>query len=217
MSCHPDPLGCEDCHGPIHALVPSTTAASPINRDNAVGFCASCHREEEEESYYYSFHGSAYRLGSQKAPVCTDCHGHLSPVGGAGSAQAATGGPGGGGAAGPALTPVSGTVTAGAAEAAAAAGTAGDCAGCHRGGEAALASLVLQGGEHVTPRDREKGFPLWVVWKFFLAVILVNTAKDGSLIVLDLTHRLRSARGRRGDHAAPGRGARGRVSDDGTQ
>lgn len=160
VSCHPDPLTCEKCHGPIHALVPASDPASPINRANAVGFCSSCH-EKEKNSYDYSFHGAARRLGSEKAPLCTDCHGHLSPVNG--NAEQAT----------------------------------AMCGGCHRGSPTAMANL-LQGKEHVTPEDRQEGFPLWVVWKFFLAVILVNTAKDGSLAILDLTRRLRS-RPRGGD------------------
>jgi len=160
VSCHPDPLTCDGCHGPIHALVPASDPASPINRANAVGFCSSCH-EEEKESYEYSFHGAARRLGSQEAPLCTDCHGHLSPVNG--NAEQAT----------------------------------VMCGNCHRGNAAAMANL-LQGKEHVTPWDRRDGFPLWVVWKFFLVVILANTAKDGSLAVLDLIRRLRS-RSRGGD------------------
>lgn len=160
VSCHPDPLTCDRCHGPIHALVPASDPASPINRANAVGFCSSCH-EKEKESYEYSFHGAARRLGSQQAPLCTDCHGHLSPVNG--NAEQAT----------------------------------VMCGNCHRGNAAAMANL-LQGKEHVTPWDRRDGFPLWVVWKFFLVVILVNTAKDGSLAVLDLIRRLRS-RSRGGD------------------
>lgn len=158
VSCHPDPLTCDKCHGPIHALVPANDPASPINHANVVGFCASCH-EKEKASYDYSFHGAARRLGSREAPLCTDCHGHLSPVNG--NVQEAT------------LM----------------------CGNCHRGSPAAMANL-LQGKEHVTPQDRKDGFPLWVVWKFFLAVILVNTAKDGSLAVLDLTHRLRSRSGK---------------------
>ena len=160
VSCHPDPLTCDGCHGPIHALVPASDPASPINRANAVGFCSSCH-EKEKESYEYSFHGAARRLGSQEAPLCTDCHGHLSPVNG--NAEQAT----------------------------------VMCGNCHRGNAAAMANL-LQGKEHVTPWDRRDGFPLWVVWKFFLVVILANTAKDGSLAVLDLIRRLRS-RSRGGD------------------
>ncbi|MEW6547071.1 MAG: hypothetical protein AB1446_09150 [Bacillota bacterium] len=165
VSCHPDPLTCEKCHGPIHEVMPRGDPASPISRANAVGFCASCH-EKEETSYYYSFHGSAYRLGSRQAPLCTDCHGHLSPVNG--NVEEAT------------LM----------------------CGSCHRGSPAAMANL-LRGKEHVTPQDRENGFPLWVVWKFFLAVILLNTAKDGSLAILDLTRRLR-VRSRSGPEGGDG-------------
>ena len=170
VSCHPDPLTCEKCHGPTHELVPASDPASPINRANAVGFCASCH-EKEQAAYYYSFHGSAYRLGSGQAPVCTGCHGHLSPVNG--NLQEAS------------LM----------------------CGSCHSGSAAAMANL-LQGKEHVTPQDRENGFALWVVWKFFLVVILLNTAKDGSLAILDLTRRLRTRRG--GVLHVGGRGKGGR-------
>lgn len=184
VSCHPDPLSCESCHGPIHGVVPAADPASPINRGSAVGFCASCH-EREEASYYYSFHGSAYRLGSERAPLCTDCHGHLSPVDRGATASAAG--------AGVALASGSGSA-AGSVEQGAAM-----CGGCHRGSAAAMANL-LQGKEHVTPQDRDEGFPLWAVWKFFLAVILVNTAKDGSLAILDLTHRLRSGGSRGPTH-----------------
>lgn len=166
VSCHPDPLTCEKCHGPSHAIVPRSDPASPLHGGRAVEFCASCHRPEEA-SYYYSFHGSAYRLGSRQAPLCIDCHGHLSPVNGEVEEASLM------------------------------------CGNCHSGSAAALANL-LRGQEHVTPQDREKGFPLWVVWKFFLVVILVNTAKDGSLVLLDLTHRWR----RRGRRGGEGGGAR---------
>lgn len=198
VSCHPDPLSCEKCHGPIHEVVPAADPASPINRDNAVGFCASCH-EKEEASYYYSFHGSAYRLGSERAPVCTDCHGHLSPVNPNTAASPAG--------AGAALASGSGPATGTLEQAGAM------CGECHRGSAAAMANL-LQGREHVTPQDREEGFPLWVVWKFFLAVILVNTAKDGSLAILDLTHRLRSGGSRRLTHDTRSRGNGGAGAGD---
>lgn len=73
------------------------------------------------------------------------------------------------------------------------------CRPCHRGSPEALAKLVNGGMEHVTPLDRHAGLDglaRWGAWKFFLLLILFNVTKDGAVVVLDLTRRLRGARNR---------------------
>ncbi|MCL5046752.1 MAG: hypothetical protein M1598_08210, partial [Actinobacteria bacterium] len=69
----------------------------------------------------------------------------------------------------------------------------GTCARCH----AKAMPNFAKGTEHVTPRDREKAFPLWLVWKIFLVMVLFDTMKDFPVVILDLVQRLRRAsRGR---------------------
>lgn len=180
---HPDPpLSCDACHGPIHAVVPASDPASPLNKAGDVEFCGGCH-PDQLAAYDYSYHGSAHRLGSENAPVCADCHAHAGPV------QPAT--------------------SAGGQEAAMEQATS-SCATCHRSGSEALAALVAAGPEHVTPLDRDQGIDgsaRWIVWKFFLLLILFNVTKDGAVVALDLTRRLRGNRGR-GGHAQGGKGGR---------
>lgn len=168
---HPNPpLECATCHGPIHAVVPASDPASPLNPAGNVQFCGSCH-DKQAQAYDYSYHGTAHKLGSTEAPVCATCHGHLPPVN---------------------AGPTAATIGAGTSMPS----SESSCSNCHVGGAAALANLVATGPEHVTPKDPGSGFSglaQWVVWKFFLLLILVNVTKDGVVAILDLVRRFRRA------------------------
>jgi cytochrome b subunit of formate dehydrogenase/nitrate/TMAO reductase-like tetraheme cytochrome c subunit len=80
------PASCEDCHGDVHQIVASDDPHSPVNHANIPATCGRCHgqkflMESNGESaqpflsYQSSVHGRAVANGSQKAAVCTDCHG----------------------------------------------------------------------------------------------------------------------------------------------
>ena len=77
---------CGDCHGSPHEAVAVADAASPVNHANIPSTCGRCHGQKflmESNgqsaqpflSYQDSVHGRAVENGSQKAAVCTDCHG----------------------------------------------------------------------------------------------------------------------------------------------
>lgn len=77
---------CIDCHGEPHGILPSSDPASKVYHTNIPGTCGSCHRQkfvmstsglstQVFVSYEQSVHGRAVAAGSQKAAVCTDCHG----------------------------------------------------------------------------------------------------------------------------------------------
>jgi cytochrome b subunit of formate dehydrogenase len=78
--------GCEDCHGNVHEIVAADDAKSSVNHANIPATCGRCHGQKflmESNgqsaqpfiSYQESVHGRAVAKGSQKAAVCTDCHG----------------------------------------------------------------------------------------------------------------------------------------------
>jgi cytochrome b subunit of formate dehydrogenase len=80
------PASCEDCHGDVHQIEGAGDPKSPINHANIPATCGRCHgqkflMESNGESaqpfisYQDSVHGRAVQNGSQKAAVCTDCHG----------------------------------------------------------------------------------------------------------------------------------------------
>ncbi len=80
------PATCQDCHGDVHAIVTGDDPKSSVNRSNIPSTCGRCHgqkflMESNGEttqpflSYQSSVHGRAVANGSQKAAVCTDCHG----------------------------------------------------------------------------------------------------------------------------------------------
>jgi hypothetical protein len=77
---------CTDCHGGPHEILPSSDPASRTNHKNIPQTCASCHNNamvtvgaglssQPSISYAESVHGKAVAGGSEKAAVCTDCHG----------------------------------------------------------------------------------------------------------------------------------------------
>jgi len=80
------PASCQDCHGDVHQVMGAGDPKSPINHANIPATCGRCHgqkflMESNGESaqpfisYQDSVHGRAVENGSQKAAVCTDCHG----------------------------------------------------------------------------------------------------------------------------------------------
>ena len=77
---------CVDCHGSPHELLPASDAKSKVNHVNIPATCGVCHGQkfvmeasghsaQPFLSYQESVHGRAVAAGSDKAAVCTDCHG----------------------------------------------------------------------------------------------------------------------------------------------
>jgi len=77
---------CQDCHGGAHEVLAGGDPKSPVNHENIPYTCGRCHGQKflmEKNgqstqpfvSYQESVHGQATENGSQKAAVCTDCHG----------------------------------------------------------------------------------------------------------------------------------------------
>jgi cytochrome b subunit of formate dehydrogenase len=77
---------CVDCHGSPHELLAASDPKSKVNHANIPTTCGSCHGQKFVMaasghsaqlfmSYQESVHGRAVAAGSEKAAVCTDCHG----------------------------------------------------------------------------------------------------------------------------------------------
>ncbi len=77
---------CADCHGSPHELLAASDPKSRVNHANIPATCGSCHGQkfvmeasghsaQPFISYESSVHGRAVAAGSEKAAVCTDCHG----------------------------------------------------------------------------------------------------------------------------------------------
>ena len=77
---------CVDCHGSPHELLPASDPKSRVHHTNIPATCGSCHSQkfvmedggqsaQMVASYQQSVHGHAVAAGSEKAAVCTDCHG----------------------------------------------------------------------------------------------------------------------------------------------
>ena len=77
---------CVDCHGSPHELLPASDPKSRVNHANIPATCGVCHSQkfvmeasghsaQPFFSYEESVHGRAVAAGSDKAAVCTDCHG----------------------------------------------------------------------------------------------------------------------------------------------
>jgi hypothetical protein len=77
---------CLDCHGNIHEVLPSSDPNSRVSHLNIPKTHGSCHGQKFVMqssglsaapfiSYQASVHGKAVAAGSEKAAVCTDCHG----------------------------------------------------------------------------------------------------------------------------------------------
>ena len=77
---------CVDCHGSPHELLPASDPKSRVHHTNIPATCGACHGQkfvmeksglsvQTVASYQQSVHGYAVANGSEKAAVCTDCHG----------------------------------------------------------------------------------------------------------------------------------------------
>ncbi len=77
---------CQDCHGSVHEILPASDPKSKVARTNIPQTCGACHGQKlvmassgvssaPFTSYEQSVHGKAVAAGSEKAAVCTDCHG----------------------------------------------------------------------------------------------------------------------------------------------
>ncbi len=77
---------CQDCHGNVHEILPAGDPKSKVARGNIPQTCGACHGQKFVMassgissapflSYQQSVHGKAVASGSDKAAVCTDCHG----------------------------------------------------------------------------------------------------------------------------------------------
>jgi len=77
---------CTSCHGSPHELLPASDPKSHMNHANIPATCGTCHGQKFVMaasghsnlpflSYEESVHGRAVASGSEKAAVCTDCHG----------------------------------------------------------------------------------------------------------------------------------------------
>jgi cytochrome b subunit of formate dehydrogenase len=77
---------CVDCHGSPHELLPASDPKSQVHHTNIPATCGACHSQQfvmqdggqsaqMVASYKQSVHGNAVSAGSEKAAVCTDCHG----------------------------------------------------------------------------------------------------------------------------------------------
>jgi len=77
---------CVNCHGSPHELLPASDPKSRVHHTNIPATCGSCHSQkfvmedggqsaQMVASYQQSVHGHAVAAGSEKAAVCTDCHG----------------------------------------------------------------------------------------------------------------------------------------------
>jgi len=77
---------CTSCHGSPHELLPASDPKSRVNHANIPATCGTCHGQkfvmaasghsnQPFLSYEESVHGRAVASGSEKAAVCTDCHG----------------------------------------------------------------------------------------------------------------------------------------------
>jgi cytochrome b subunit of formate dehydrogenase len=77
---------CVDCHGNAHEIMPASDPKSRVHHTNIPATCGACHGQkfvmadggqgaQMVASYQQSVHGHAVAAGSEKAAVCTDCHG----------------------------------------------------------------------------------------------------------------------------------------------
>jgi len=81
---NPRAATCVDCHGSPHDLLPAGDPKSRVHHTNIPATCGACHSQKFVDdgksaqmvaSYQHSVHGHAVANGSEKAAVCTDCHG----------------------------------------------------------------------------------------------------------------------------------------------
>lgn len=161
-------LSCERCHseaaGPGHARDPNRPLGLPQGREGRAAYsarCLKCHAAVKG-SYEKSFHGVAVRAGDLRAATCVDCHG-VHDVFGAKDYRSP-------------VHPGRVAATCGAAD-------------CHPGAPQNFAA----GREHIDPTKPGQGTDraLHLVWKFFVALILFDTLKDGPIVMFELLRRIR--------------------------
>lgn len=212
-------LRCLDCHGDMGDIPHAGKWSPPDDPAN----CASCHGAALV-AYRQSAHGQASLRGNQEAATCASCHGGHNVIKASGrqaSRQMVESCLGcheeirtaynysfHGTALRLGYDPAAYCVDChgshdllGPADPSSSVNPARlplTCAKCH--GEAR--ENFARGKEHVTPRDRDKAFPLWAVWKFFVAMILFDNLKDGSAVLLELWRKLQ--RLGRGSHRKEG-------------
>ncbi len=84
---------CQDCHGNVHTILPASDPKSKVAHTNIPQTCGACHAKQlvmassgmttaTVNDYEQSVHGRAVAGGSEKAAVCTDCHGTHEILGG---------------------------------------------------------------------------------------------------------------------------------------
>lgn len=72
----PKPVAtCTTCHQPIHELQKTAQPVTAQVKTAINSLCLNCHQGKVAESYRYSFHGLALRLGDAGTAGCVDCHG----------------------------------------------------------------------------------------------------------------------------------------------
>lgn len=133
-----------------------------IDKSEISNTCGTCHQGLVLESYERSFHGIAVQFGYEKAPTCTDCHGSHRIL--------------------PKGDPAS-TISA--------ANIGDTCEPCHQG-MARAGQNLLDGKQHTVPEDKETGYPLWITWKIFLALILFDAVMNGTIPTFELSRHLRN-------------------------
>ncbi len=74
---------CENCHGNIHEILPSSSSQSLTARVNIPKTCGVCHSQampgvtgKIAVAYQESVHGRLSASGNERAAVCSDCHGN---------------------------------------------------------------------------------------------------------------------------------------------
>jgi len=161
-------LACERCHaeaaGEDHAKDPNKPLQVPEGREGRVEYssrCIKCHAGISR-SYDQSFHALAIHSGDSRAATCVDCHG-VHDIFNQADPRATT-------------------------SVAKLAGTCGT-ADCHPGAPQNFA----KGREHVDLTEVGTGTDtiLHYIWKFFLALILFDTMKDGPIVMFELLRRIR--------------------------
>ncbi|MDA8442039.1 MAG: cytochrome c3 family protein [Peptococcaceae bacterium] len=151
---------CSDCHGK-HNIQKSSDPVATTYRLTISNICMNCHQGKVAQSYNYSFHGTAIKLGYTKSATCADCHGTHAIL--------------------PPENPNSSVSKQNEPQ---------TCAQCHLQAQPNFA----QGNEHAVPQDQQNDFPLWIVWKIFLGLIVFDILKDGSIAVFELIRRLINTR-----------------------
>ncbi|MGD2116653.1 MAG: cytochrome c3 family protein, partial [Acidobacteriota bacterium] len=78
-SVHGGMIGCQDCHGAAHEILPLDSLDSQMSSVKQPSVCGECHETEDGliSGYLESVHGRGLLLSGlvTVAPSCSDCHG----------------------------------------------------------------------------------------------------------------------------------------------